>query len=243
MTSYEIIQIGEHHTNYCEDYVLHTSLGDDKLLCAVMDGCTMAKESYFASTLIGKILKKIAKEISYKSFVEGKNTANEVLLKKVVQQLFEELKNVKNILFLEQEELLSTLLIAVVDIPKRRGEFLAVGDGLVCINGEVIEYEQDDKPDYLGYHLNEDFEEWYSLQKQKQSIEQIQDFSISTDGIFTFKRFDHQEYQPSRDLIDFLLKDNVGSQNQNMLKKKVFEIEKNWGLKPSDDLGIIRIIF
>ena len=35
-----------------------------------MDGCTMAAESYFASTLIGKILRKIAKEIAYKSGFE-----------------------------------------------------------------------------------------------------------------------------------------------------------------------------
>jgi hypothetical protein len=37
-----------------------------------MDGCTMDTDSYIASGIIGKILRKIAKEISYRSF-KGKN--------------------------------------------------------------------------------------------------------------------------------------------------------------------------
>ena len=243
MTIYEITQIGEHHTNYCEDYVLTASLGEDQLLCAVMDGCTMATESYFASTLIGKILRKIAKEVSYKSFVDKKEISIEKLLKEIVDQLFNELRNLKNILFLEKEELLSTLLIGVVEIKNQSGEFLAIGDGMFCIDGKVTEFEQDNKPDYFGYHLDENFEKWYASQNQRISAKQIQDLSICTDGIFTFQRFDNQEYQSADNVIDFLLNDNEGFENQNMLKKKVSEIEKNWGLKPTDDLGIIRIIF
>ncbi|MFK8010136.1 MAG: protein phosphatase 2C domain-containing protein [Saprospiraceae bacterium] len=243
MNRYEIIQIGEHHTNYCEDYVLTASLGEDKILCTVMDGCTMATESYFASTLIGKIFRKIAKEISYKSFLEKKEIEIDVLLEKIVEQLFHELRNLKNILFLEKEELLSTLLIGVIDKESQSGEFLAIGDGMFCIDGKIIEFEQDNKPDYFGYHLEEDFEKWYTSQKQRISAEQIQDLSICTDGIFTFQKFDNQKYQSAENVIDFLLKDKDGFENKNMLKKKVFEIEKNWGLKPTDDLGIIRIIF
>lgn len=243
MTRYEITQIGEHHTNYCEDYVLTNSLGKDKILCAVMDGCTMATESYFASTLIGKILRKIAKEISYKSFIENKGIEIEELLNKIVKQLFNELRNLKNILFLEKEELLSTLLIGVVNTKNQKGEFLAIGDGMFCIDGKVTEFEQENKPDYFGYHLDEDFEQWYASQEQKISAQQIQDLSICTDGIFTFQRFDNQNYHKAGNVIDFLLKNKDGFENPNMLKKKVFEIEKNWGLKPTDDLGIIRIIF
>lgn len=149
----------------------------------------------------------------------------------------------KNILFLEKEELLSTLLIGVVDKKNQKGEFLAIGDGMFCIDGKVTEFEQDNKPDYFGYHLEEDFEKWFALQKQRISVQQVQDLSICTDGIFTFEKFNNQKYQPSENLIDFLLKDKDGFENPNMLKKKVFEIEKNWGLKPTDDLGIIRIIF
>lgn len=114
---------------------------------------------------------------------------------------------------------------------------------MFCIDGIITEFEQDNKPDYFGYHLDKCFEKWYSSQKQRISIEQFQDLSICTDGIFTFQKFDNQKYQTADNVIDFLLNDKDGFENQNMLKKKVFEIEKKWGLKPTDDLGIIRIIF
>lgn len=44
---------------------------------------------------------------------------------------------------------------------------LVIGDGLVGIDGELHEFDQDTKPDYVGYHLKEDFEDWYSRQQQK----------------------------------------------------------------------------
>ena len=134
-------------------------------------------------------------------------------------------------------------LIGVVDTKNKSGEMLAVGDGVFCIDGKIVEYEQDNKPDYFGYHLDKDFEEWYAQQIQRISIEQFEDLSICTDGLFTFSKFDNQDYSTVKNVSDFLLKDKTGFENQNMLKKKVFEIEKKYGLKPTDDLGIIRIVF
>lgn len=243
MKTYEIIQIGTHHTNYCEDYVIQVNVGDGKLLCAVMDGCTMATESYFASTLIGKILRKIAEEISYRSFIEKREKETGELLEEILKRLFFELKDVKNYLFLKTHELLSTLLISVIDIENRKGELLVVGDGVYYLNGEMVEFEQNNKPDYLGYHLAEEFDEWLAQQNQRATLEQIQDLSISTDGVFTFQKFDNKEYPESENVIDFLFKDQQGVENTNMLKSKLYEIEQRWGLKPTDDIGIIRIIF
>ena len=67
---YEISKIGEFHTNHNEDSSSITEIGEDKIMIAVMDGCSMGKESHFASTLIAKLLRKIGKEISFKEFVE-----------------------------------------------------------------------------------------------------------------------------------------------------------------------------
>lgn len=68
MTIYSALQIGAYHTNHCEDYLFVGSIGHDRLLCAVLDGCTMGIDSYFASTLAGKLLRKIAKEKEYAAF-------------------------------------------------------------------------------------------------------------------------------------------------------------------------------
>src|ERR1700744_358089 len=93
MRIYTTLQIGEHHTNYCEDYLLVAEIGKNKILCAVMDGCSMGTDSYFSATLTGKILRKIAKECQFREFVEKREKSPEKLLKIVLQQLFEHLRN------------------------------------------------------------------------------------------------------------------------------------------------------
>ena len=164
------------------------------------------------------------------------------MLKMVTQQLFEELHHFKNRLLLDREELLNTLLLAIVDTAEKKGDFICVGDGLICINNELIEFEQDNRPDYLGYHLSESFETWFAGQKQRTTRLGIDDFSLATDGIFTFSKFDSALYDSAGDIIDTLLTNDEGSNSSNMLNSKMIEIRKNWGLKPTDDLAIVRVI-
>ena len=153
------------------------------------------------------------------------------------------MKKLKNQLHLDTEEILSTLILGVLDKSKKEIELITIGDGLICCDGSLYEYEQDDKPDYLGYHLSEDFNNWYENQSQRLSLKNISDISISTDGIFTFKNFDGKDYEPIKEdeIIDYLLTDVNWSNQENMLRKKISEIENRYGLKPSDDLSIIRI--
>jgi hypothetical protein len=137
---------------------------------------------------------------------------------------------------------LNTLLIGVIDTSNRSAEFLCVGDGLICINNRLFEFEQNDKPDYLGYHLHEDFTAWYGNQQQRVSAQDLQNFSLATDGIFTFKKFDSKTYAEPGDVINFLLVNSEEGDSNNMLDRKLLDIQTNWGLKPGDDLAIIRII-
>ena len=243
MKIYQIIKIGEHHVNFCEDYALVEEIGDDKLIAAVMDGCSMGKESHFAATLIGKILQKAAKEMSYRLFLEKQNWSVKTVLKEVFRKAFQELQFLQNHLQLETEELLSTIVLLVLDKKNWEGEILAIGDGLVAYNGQFIEFEQDNKPDYLGYHLAENFEEWFPQQKQRLSLQSIEDISISTDGIFTFSPFNTENYMDLKtDLTHFLLSDKSNLENPKLFTKKLSIIEEKWGLRPTDDLGIIRLI-
>ncbi len=236
--------MGTFHLNQNEDYLTVNEIGNKRLLMAVMDGCTMGIDSHFASTLIGKLLKKIAKEMDYKAFVEKKQEELKPLLRKVMQTLFEALQKLQSQLDLKREELLSTLILGVVDLEGRNAEFLTIGDGLICCNDQEFEYEQDNRPDYLGYHLKADFEVWYASQKQRLSLESIDDLSIATDGIFTFKRFDKGVYEQieATSIERFLLKDKTWCDSKNMLQKKMRFIEKNFGLKPTDDLAIVRLV-
>jgi hypothetical protein len=242
MKIYSALQIGEYHVNHCEDYLFVGDIGNDKILCAVMDGCTMATDSYFISTLVGKLLRKIAKEKGYKELYNVDTFSNiDDYLKSIIKDLFQELNMAKSQLMLDQKELLTTLIILLIDKKANKGIVLIVGDGLISINGSITEFDQDNKPDYLGFHLNEDFEKWYDSQEQKIIFDSVQDISIATDGIFMFtpvKKVNQDAINP----IDFLLIDRTNEDNEEMLSLKLKNLEHTYGLKPTDDFAMVRLI-
>lgn len=237
-------QIGESHTNYCEDDLFFGDIGKNKIVMAVMDGCTMGVDSHFASTLVAKSLKRIVKEMFFKDFVEKDNKDLRIQLKDILAELFTQINLVKKILHLEKQEVLSTIILGIIDTDKRKAELICIGDGLIICNGNISEFEQGNIPDYLGYHLEEDFEQWYLKQDQQLSFEHVKDISISTDGIFTFKDFNKYNFseKKTKEIISLLLIDNVESNETNYLKKKIGFIENHWKLRPVDDIGIIRIL-
>lgn len=244
MKIYSALQIGAYHLNHCEDYLVIDHIGTDKLLCAVMDGCTMGTDSYFISTLVGKSLRKIAKAKGYKELcgVEPERPNLEEYLKSILRDLFKELLLIKSQLLLEQNDLLTTLLILLVDKKTGHGILLAVGDGVIAVNGAITEFDQDNKPDYLGFHLHEDFDTWYTKQIQKVYIDTIQDVSLATDGIVLFTKLADPKVDDVVDPISYLLQGKENQDNDDMLDLKLKRLEHVYGLQPSDDLAIIRVI-
>ena len=243
MSIYQLIQIGEFHENHCEDYVLARPIGSDRQLLAVLDGCSMGEESFFASALLGNILKKIAKQSYYLDVhrTDAKLSLADQL-PTVLKELFTELGTVKNQLYLDTNQLLSTLLLAIVDEKNARAEVGIFGDGLVVANGEYWEYDQDNRPDYLAYHLAKGFEEWWEDQEQLLSISDLKDLSLSTDGILSFRNFEAQEYLDPWRAIDELLISTTDRKNERMLLKQLKQLQDQTQAKPGDDLGMVRIM-
>ncbi|HCR76423.1 MAG TPA: stage II sporulation protein E (SpoIIE) [Chryseobacterium sp.] len=243
MNIYSVLQIGDYHINHCEDFLITKKIGSNKILCAVMDGCSTAMESQFASALFGKILRKICIEKGYKELYETeKNSDPEEDLKAVLQELFKEITTVKNYLLLDEKELLTTLIILLYDTKKDEGIIMCIGDGFISVNGKATEFERDNKPDYLAYHLKENFEEFYFNQTQKIRFSKLEDVSIATDGISSFipiKKTDHNEKINPK---DYLLYDKSNVESEEMLSLKLKKLEHHYGMKPTDDLAIIRII-
>ncbi len=244
MKIFELSKMGQFHINNNEDAIAIQEIGNQQLLVAVMDGCSMGKESHFASTMTAKVLRKTAKEFDYKTFIDKKEKSSDFLLKEVLKILFIELRDIKNRWVLETDELLNTLILGILNTGKRSISTITIGDGLIVCNGQHFEYEQDDKPDYLGYHLHEDFDDWFNSQSQHLNLNGIQDISICTDGIFSFRNFDNGIYEKTTesDLVNFLTINTEWSNQENMLNRKLIGIEKEYGLRPSDDLSIIRVI-
>lgn len=242
MKIYKTLNIGEFHTNHCEDFLIDERIGTNERLIAVLDGCTMGTESVFASMLFGKILRKIAKNKFYEEFVTEEPQELKTKLKEVIKALILDTKELKNQLGLETNELLSTLIVGIIETKESKAEFITIGDGLLCIDGRLIEYEQDDKPDYLGYHLAEDFENWYDNQNQRQSVPYFKDLSICTDGIFTFKNLQDKSIQKTEaEIIDFLLIDEEDSEFNNFLDRKIRTLKEDLNHLVTDDLAIIRV--
>lgn len=243
MKIYSALQIGDYHTNHCEDCLFIDSLGKNKYVAAVMDGCTMGTDSYLASTLTGKLLRKIIKSRNYRELyaVSPVSDTPEMTVKSILAELFQELAAVKNQLLLNQDELLTTLILLLIDKEKNEGFILTIGDGVICVNGQITIFDHDNKPDYIGFHLGKDFEEWYICHSQKLYFNNIADVSIATDGIELFTKV----AEPQQDIIDpvaFLVMDTEDAGKDDMLELRLKKLEHQFGLRPGDDLAIIRII-
>ncbi|WP_294236677.1 protein phosphatase 2C domain-containing protein [uncultured Chryseobacterium sp.] len=243
MNIYSALQIGDYHLNHCEDFLITKSIGSHKILCAVMDGCSTAMESQFASALTGKILRKICTGKSYEEMYRknGQNPLEEEL-KDILKHLFNEMAAVKNALLLDEKELLTTLILLLYDQKENQGMVLCIGDGLVCIKGKITEFENGNKPDYFAYHLKEDFENWYQKQTQIIIFNDLQDISIATDGISTFSKMRKADAEENIHPVEYICIDKEYYNSEEMLFRKLKKLEHHYGMKPTDDLAVIRII-
>jgi len=240
MKIYTTLQKGEYHLHHCEDYLFLDKINPHTTVCAVMDGCTMGTDSYFISTLTGKILRKIIKAKSYTDFHTPAVISPAAQLKDIMHQLFDELNILRNQLQLERNELLTTLLLMVTDTRLNQGAILVVGDGVININGATTIFDQENKPDYLGYHLSEHFDTWYEKQ-QHIPVNALQDISLATDGITSFITL--QPSSETTDPLHFLLIDQGRSETDEMLNMKLKSLEHQYGMKPGDDLAVVRLIW
>ena len=125
----------------------------------------------------------------------------------------------------------------------KSAKFITISDGLISIDGVLKEYEQNNIPDYLGYHLSENFEGFFESKQQKLEVDHFKNLSISTDGIFTFQKNSKKKNVVENDpIIHYLLEDDEYSDNSNMLERKMRILRHDKDLIVTDDLAIVRVI-
>lgn len=237
--------IGTFHVDHNEDALWYGQLNDRQYAMAVMDGCSMGEDSHFASCLISKLLRKIAKEMAFLSFHEKTQKSLDESMRSILQQFFNELRSLKNTLGLEVNELLSTLVFAVVDVKERSARVRIMGDGMVVCNGEFYEYDQNDKPDYPAYHLGKDFNEWLGFHSQELRLEDVSYLCLSTDGIFTFSKATPQGEMGlvEKEVLGLLTAKEEDLHNSRILKKKVLSLKNDHNMVHTDDLTLVKIQF
>lgn len=234
---------GIHHKNFNEDFVYTHSLSNDIMVCAVMDGCSSAIDSQFVSSLYAKSLHKSSRMLpQMKEIMEEFDLENmdvNAIADFFIKQLFEDLKRGKKLFFLAREELLSTIVLLVVNKKEKTACIKMSGDGIFAVNDEITEIDQNNIPNFLGYHLNNNFESIKDTEIETWSFEKVNDISISTDGL--------DKFRPSsltKKKIDlraqFLIGNSAAFDDSFLLNQ--YEVFTKKGFVPHDDIGIIRLI-
>jgi len=242
MQVHQLLKRGENHKDFCEDFVMAHDLSERYAIYGVFDGCSSGLESHFASALMAKIFRAELQFLEPDTFENTKEALNRALLHGI-----ESLASVRNNLLLETDELLSTIILFLVDKIEMCGDIVAIGDGYVSINGQNHKIEQDNQPDYLAYYLDqintfEDYENWLSEHVAQFHVPQIINVCISTDGIHTFQKLNNKEYEKNAPYpLDFLIRDEYMIENKTMLSRKCNILRTKYGFTHQDDIGIIRI--
>jgi len=237
---YKALEIGTTHKNFCEDYLLIKE-NKNYILAAVFDGCSSGNESYFASALLGKITAKTFDSLEFKSDIK-KNICK--IIKNIVTQFSETAKN----LDLSQEELLSTVIISLIDKKQNKIEVIAIGDGAIFADENQYIIDQNNMPNYLAYHIKKlnrsiDFDNWLKHSTISYSFENLKNFIISTDGILSFRN--PENYYPRDKIMSEIYEELILSEqlmeNKSKLQRtlRILKSTNNW--EHYDDLAIIRI--
>jgi len=239
-----LLQRGIHHKNFNEDFLYTHAISNDIMVCAVMDGCSSAKDSQFTSSLYAKSLHKSGRMLpQMKEIIEDfdlNTMALEAIADFFMKQLFEDLKRVKKLFFLGREELLSTIVLLVIDKKKRTACIKMSGDGIFAVNDEITEIDQNNIPNFLGYHLNSSFDEVKDTEFQSWSFEEVKDISISTDGIDKFRTSSLTKTKKIDLRAQFLAENSESFDDSFLLNQYEYFTKK--GFIPHDDIGIIRLI-
>ena len=228
---------GSSHSDRNEDSFYYKQIGHS-VIGGVFDGCSSGNDSYFASKLFSNMYRKTIVDLN----------EDEVDIKRfpsIVNSFFKNLDNAINTLGLGVDETLSTAVLFVYEIISNNLLVKFFGDGIAYANNqrlEIFNNDEDNKPDYTGYLLNEilndnNFNKYWETKKS--FAINTKDFSISSDGIFSFKKINENE--PDFLYESYLVKDDFLYKNPASLKRKL-NIIRNKGYDHYDDLTIIRVL-
>jgi len=243
MEVYQLIRKGEMHKDFCEDFLLAFELSERYSVYGVFDGCSTGADSHLASGLLAKVVRAEMECLVIEEIESLKK-----LLSDTVLCTMSTLRNIRNDLFLETNELLSTMILFVVDKITSKGEVLVFGDGFVAINGQSINVEQNNTPDYLAYYLDEleninDPESWLIEHSNSFSVDKITDVSVATDGVKSFQKADLSSESNSVPIpSEYLTNDNFLLHNKSMLSRKCNILKTKHQLINQDDIALIRVV-
>lgn len=227
---------GSSHPDWNEDN-LYYKQKDKFITGGVFDGCSSGIDSYFASKLYANMYKKTLSELD--EVITGINS-----FPVLARTYFSNLARVIREIGLTTEETLSTAVLFMYETETKQLQVQFFGDGVAYANNqelEVFNNDEDNKPNYIGYSLNDagqadDFNNLWEAAKSFNTI--TRDFSVSTDGIFSFRKTN--ENAPDFPIESYLVQNDFLIRNPAALRRKL-NIIRNKGYDHYDDFTLIRV--
>ncbi len=248
-----LLRRGTEHKNYSEDSLICKEMNNYVYAC-VFDGCSSGVDSHFASALFKKAFNDVTNNLEH--VLEKTEDGIEKNLKFLTFQIARKVYEVKQLLDLETKELLSTMIICVLDKGTQNCMIAAFGDGYFRVDETEVFIKNtkfahldnsESRPNYISYNLDfiqnyNDFEEWYAAQPEKHFFEDVTNITIASDGIETFSKY-REPKNPTDTInpIDFLVKDELFLDHKIMLEKKYNILNSKYCMANKDDLSLIRI--
>ncbi len=229
----QFTQKGFFHNLHTEDALFYTSIKDPWFIAAVMDGCSSGKESYFMSTLYCKILEKTTASLT-DEFLNDKATSPQILNEFILEDVFNTAKQTCELLELDTIEILSTLILMVYNKDSQEICINVSGDGCFSINNKIINIDQNNVPDFMGYHFNLPFQTWLKNHTKTYSESDVQSAFIATDGVT--KTINEKRKPPEDFLLEYFL---TNTHTKISLIDRYSKLMKSKRLIPADDIAII----
>ncbi|KXX71047.1 protein phosphatase 2C domain-containing protein [Flammeovirga sp. SJP92] len=174
------------HFHDCnEDALYHFTFNERFIVNAVMDGCSSAIESHFASMLFKKILHKSCNRLMIR-WKQSKKIEASVIGKELLHTFFTQVQLTQKLLQLNYDELASTLILNIIDTEHKSSTVYCSGDGVFAVDNKWQKVNQNNVPDFLCYHLQDRFQNWFDHHVLKVQNTFEQSVIISTDGIDSF---------------------------------------------------------
>ncbi len=247
MTIKTLLRKGFDHRIFCEDY-LYSFENDNWIIAATFDGCSDGIDSHFASSLAGKCLKMILGKPD--AVIEPSSIYNFDscfhLYETIIKNFLIKFEEMRTILQLSGKEMLTTVILMVYNKKTDQGHIIAMGDGIVSINGELHVIDQNNEPEYPIVYAGavtkdaNSFNKFIGTHKNQWFFTGLEDIVLSTDGLLQLKNKKNPELKADV-AADFFINNNEMKDLDVMLGRK-YNILKLQGWENHDDLGIIRIM-
>lgn len=218
-----IFNVRSNTHNSCEDSVFVDDVGDT-MYGVIADGCSSGIKSHFASQTIAYFV-----QLHQETDVTSNN---------FIMALYEFLYEVKSLFKFSIDNLLSTCILFSYHKPSKSLRIRSLGDCVYFVHDREIIVDQDNKPDYIGYHISDTYSQFESYMDKYPINEylNVERFMICSDGIKGIDRGMLQAPQTTNPSILFYppTSTNYHIRMWNKLKKDGFTL--------SDDLTIVSYV-